>query len=44
MQAANRVMATVTKWIEKKLGLKVMLLNQRLQTNKLKYLGFILEG
>lgn len=39
--AANRVMASVTKWIEKKLGLKVNSTKSRVTTPmKLKYLGF----
>ena len=39
--AANRVMATVTKWIEKKLGLKVNAIKSKVtKPNKLKYLGF----
>lgn len=39
--AANRVMATVTKWIEKKLGLKVNATKSKVTTpTKLKYLGF----
>lgn len=39
--AANRVMASVTKWIEKKLGLKVNSTKSRVTTpKKLKYLGF----
>lgn len=39
--AAKRVMATVTKWIEKKLGLKVNAAKSKVTTpTKLKYLGF----
>ena len=39
--AANRVMASVTKWIEKKLGLKVNATKSKVTTPmKLKYLGF----
>ena len=39
--AANRVMATVTKWIEKKLGLRVNLTKSKVtKPTKLKYLGF----
>ena len=39
--AANRVMASVTKWIEKKLGLKVNATKSKVTTpTKLKYLGF----
>jgi len=39
--AANRVMATVTKWIERKLSLKVNVTKTKVtQPNKLKYLGF----
>lgn len=39
--AANRVMATVTKWIERKLGLKVNATKTKVtRPNKLKYLGF----
>lgn len=39
--AANRVMATVTKWIEKKLGLKVNATKSKVTTPmNLKYLGF----
>lgn len=39
--AANRVMATVTKWIEKKLGLKVNTTKSKVtKPTKLKYLGF----
>lgn len=39
--AANRVMATVTKWIEKKLGLKVNAIKSKVtKPTKLKYLGF----
>ena len=39
--AANRVMATVTKWIEKKLGLKVNMTKSKVtKPTKLKYLGF----
>ncbi|MGN1403307.1 MAG: group II intron reverse transcriptase/maturase [Ruminococcus sp.] len=39
--AANRVMASVTKWIEKKLGLKVNAAKSKVTTPmKLKYLGF----
>ena len=39
--AANRVMATVTKWIERKLSLKVNATKTKVtQPNKLKYLGF----
>lgn len=39
--AANRVMATVTKWIEKKLGLKVNATKSKVtKPTKLKYLGF----
>lgn len=39
--AANRVMATITKWIEKKLGLKVNATKTKVTTpSKLKYLGF----
>ena len=39
--AANRVMNTVTKWIEKKLGLKVNMTKTKVTTpSKLKYLGF----
>ena len=38
---ANRVMATVTKWIEKKLGLKVNATKSKVtKPTKLKYLGF----
>ncbi len=39
--AANRVMHTVTKWIEKKLGLKVNTTKTKVtRPTKLKYLGF----
>ena len=39
--AANRVMHTVTKWIEKKLGLKVNTTKTKVtKPSKLKYLGF----
>jgi RNA-directed DNA polymerase len=39
--AANRVMASITKWIERKLGLKVNATKTKVTTpNKLKYLGF----
>ena len=39
--AANRVMASVTRWIEKKLGLKVNAAKSKVTTpTKLKYLGF----
>lgn len=40
--AANRVMHTVTKWIEKKLGLKVNTTKTKVieRPSKLKYLGF----
>lgn len=39
--AANRVMASVTKWIEKKLGLKVNVTKSKVtKPRKLKYLGF----
>ena len=39
--AANRVMHTITKWIEKKLGLKVNITKTKVTTpTKLKYLGF----
>ncbi|MFR9119093.1 MAG: group II intron reverse transcriptase/maturase [Merdibacter sp.] len=39
--AANRVMHTITRWIEKKLGLKVNATKTKVTTpNKLKYLGF----
>lgn len=39
--AANRVMATVTKWIEEKLGLKVNAIKSKVtKPTKLKYLGF----
>ena len=39
--AANRVMHTVTKWIEKKLGLKVNATKTKVtRPKKLKYLGF----
>ena len=39
--AANRVMHTVTKWIEKKLGLKVNATKTKVtRPTKLKYLGF----
>lgn len=39
--AANRVMATVTKWIEKKLGLKVNATKSKVtKPRKLKYLGY----
>ena len=39
--AANRVMATVTKWIEKKLWLKVNMTKSKVtKPTKLKYLGF----
>lgn len=39
--AANRVMATVTKWIERKLCLKVNATKTKVtRPNKLKYLGF----
>ena len=39
--AANRVMSSVTKWIEKKLGLKVNATKSKVTTpTKLKYLGF----
>jgi group II intron reverse transcriptase/maturase len=39
--AANRVMNTVTKWIERKLGLKVNMTKTRVtKPSKLKYLGF----
>ena len=40
--AANRVMSSVTKWIEKKLGLKVNATKSKVTTPmKLKYLGFV---
>ena len=47
--AANRVMASVTRWIEKKLGLKVNAAKSKVTTpTKLKYLGFgfwkVIEG
>ena len=39
--AANRVMHTITKWIEKKLGLKVNMTKTKVtKPSKLKYLGF----
>lgn len=39
--AANRVMHTITKWIEKKLALKVNVTKTKVTTpSKLKYLGF----
>ena len=39
--AANRVMNTVTKWIERKLGLKVNMTKTRItKPSNLKYLGF----
>lgn len=39
--AANRVMHSITKWIEKKLGLKVNVTKTKVTTpSKLKYLGF----
>ena len=39
--AANRVMHTTTKWIEKKLGLKVNAKKTKVtRTGRLKYLGF----
>ena len=39
--AANRVMNTITRWIEKRLGLKVNVSKTKVTTpNKLKYLGF----
>ena len=39
--AANRVMHTVTKWIERKLGLKVNMMKTKVtKPTKLKYLGF----
>ena len=39
--AANRVMHTITKWIEKKLGLRVNATKTKVTTpSKLKYLGF----
>ena len=39
--AANRVMHTITRWIEKKLGLKVNVTKTKVTTpGKLKYLGF----
>ena len=39
--AANRVMHTITKWIEKKLGLKVNMTKTRVtKPSNLKYLGF----
>ena len=39
--AANRVMATITKWIEQKLGLKVNMTKTKVtKPSKLKYLGF----
>lgn len=39
--AANRVMHTVTKWLEKKLGLKVNMTKTRITgPTRLKYLGF----
>ena len=39
--AANRVMHTVTKWIERKLGLKVNMTKTKVtKPNQLKYLGF----
>lgn len=39
--AANRVMNTVTKWIERKLGLKVNMTKSKVtRPNQLKYLGF----
>lgn len=39
--AANRVMSTVTKWIERKLGLKVNMTKTRVtRPRQLKYLGF----
>ncbi|TCS85796.1 group II intron reverse transcriptase/maturase [Keratinibaculum paraultunense] len=39
--AANRVMASVTKWIEKKLGLKVNATKSKVtKPTKLKYLGY----
>jgi len=39
--AANRVMHTITKWIERKLGLKVNMTKTRVtKPSNLKYLGF----
>jgi group II intron reverse transcriptase/maturase len=39
--AANRVMHTITKWIERKLGLKVNMMKTRVtRPSNLKYLGF----
>ena len=39
--AANRVMHTITKWIERKLGLKVNVTKTKVtKPNELKYLGF----
>jgi group II intron reverse transcriptase/maturase len=39
--AANRVMHSVTKWIERKLGLKVNMAKTKVaRPNKIKYLGF----
>lgn len=39
--AANRVMGTITKWIEKKLGLKVNMTKTKVtKPSNLKYLGF----
>ena len=39
--AANRVMHTITKWIEKKLGLKVNMAKTKVtKPSRLKYLGF----
>ena len=39
--AANRVMHTITRWIEKKLGLKVNMTKTKVtKPGKLKYLGF----
>ncbi|MFM1543338.1 group II intron maturase-specific domain-containing protein [Helcococcus ovis] len=39
--AANRVMSIMTKWIEKKLGLKVNMTKSKVtKPSKLKYLGF----
>jgi RNA-directed DNA polymerase len=39
--AANRVMSTVTRWIERKLGLKVNMTKTKVtKPSKLKYLGF----
>ncbi len=39
--AANRVMATITKWIERKLGLKVNMTKTKVtRPTSLKYLGF----